>query len=114
MEESDFVRIRDVLAEDPKLTAEEVASRAQVTVACVLRMLDEGLIASRREDADAQCGRCGAPALSARQRLCASCLVDLDKQLSMELNEARLLKKQREMKATAHHVHEALSAKRRQ
>lgn len=114
LEESDYMRIRDVLAEDPRLTAEQVAERAQVTVACVLRMLDEGLIASRIDDDEAKCGRCGADAISARQRLCTACLLDLDRQLTLELNQARLVKKQRELKATAHHVHESLSQKRRQ
>lgn len=113
MEEADFMRIRDVLAEDPRLTADEVASRAQVTVACVLRMLDEGLIANRQADDDAVCGRCGAAAISARQRLCTACLLDLDRQLTFELNQAQLLKKQRDLKATAHYVHELLSSKRR-
>ena len=113
MEESDFARIRDEIEKDPNLTAEEVAERANVTVACVFRMLDEGLIASARDGDDVVCGRCGSPAIGLRQRLCTACLMDLDQQVSLELNQVRLLKRANEMKGTAHFVHDALEAKRR-
>jgi transcriptional regulator with XRE-family HTH domain len=113
MEESDFSRIKDAIEQDPNLSAEEVAERANVTVACVFRMLDEGLIASSNTVEDVACGRCGSPAIGPRQRLCTACLLDLDRALTIELNQARLLKKAREMKGTPHHVHEAMQAKRR-
>jgi ribosomal protein L37E len=90
-----------------------VAERAQVTLACVFRMLDEGLIADANNHEGVTCGRCGSPAIGPRQRLCTTCLYDLDRQLSLELNQARLAKKALEMKGTAHHVHDALAAKRR-
>ncbi len=113
MEESDFARIRDEIEKDPNLGAEEVAARANVTVACVFRMLDEGLIANAYSGDDVVCGRCGSPAIGPRQRLCTACLMELDRQLALELNQVRLLKKAQEMKGTAHFVHEALAAKRR-
>jgi hypothetical protein len=113
LEESDFSRIRDEIEKDPNLSVDEVAQRAQVTVACVFRMLDEGLIAGTHDGEDVTCGRCGSPAIGPRQRLCMECLYDLDRQLSLELNQARLAKKAREMKGTAHFVHDALEAKRR-
>ncbi len=113
MEESDFSRIKDVIEQDANLTAEEVAERANVTVACVFRMLDEGLIASANTGEDVTCGRCGSPAIGPRQKLCTMCLLDLDRELTIELNQARLLRKARDMKGTPHHVHEAMEAKRR-
>jgi len=114
MEASDFARIREVLEAQPHLGVEELADRAQVTAACVLRMLDEGLIASQADDDAAVCGRCGAPAISATKRLCTGCALDLDRQLALELNQAALAKRSRVLKATAHHVHEVLSEKRGQ
>jgi hypothetical protein len=113
MEESDFSRIREVIEQDPNLTAEEVAERANVTVTCVFRMLDEGLIASAHDGEDVVCGRCGSPAIGPRQRLCTACLLDLDRELTLKLNQAKLLKKAQENKGTPHHVHETMQAKRR-
>jgi hypothetical protein len=114
MEESDFARIKDEIEKDPNLTAEDVAERANVTVACVFRMLDEGLIARTHDGEDISCGRCGSPAIGPRQRLCTGCLMDLDRQLTLELNQARLLRNAAEMKGTAYHLHDALEAKRRE
>jgi len=113
MEESDFSRIKDTIEQHPNLTAEEIAEKANVTVACVFRMLDEGLIASAETADDIACGRCGSPAIGPRQRLCTMCLIDLDRELTLELNQAILLRKSMENKGTAHHVHEAMTARRR-
>lgn len=112
MEESDFARIKEVIEQHPDLSAEELAERANVTVACVFRMLDEGLIAKSDDGDDLTCGRCGALAMGPRQRLCMSCLMDLDRELSLELNQVRLRRKENEMKGTAQNVRDALEAKR--
>jgi len=113
MEEADFSRIREELSRASELTAEELAVRANVPVACVLRMLDEGLIASSGDD-DQTCGRCGAPAIGPKQRLCTACLMDLDRQITHELNEAQLRKREQTMKGKAQGVLSLLRAKRRE
>jgi hypothetical protein len=112
MEESDFARIKDIIEQDPNLSAEELAERANVTVACVFRMLDEGLIANSHDDDDFTCGRCGSPAIGPRQRLCMSCLMELDRELSLELNQVRLRNKANEMKGTAQNIRDAMEEKR--
>lgn len=112
VEEADFARIREELSRTPELTADELAERANVPVACVLRMLDEGLIASSRDD-DQTCGRCGAPAIGPRQRLCTGCLLDLDRQITLELSEAQIRKREQVMKGKAQGVLSLLRSKRR-
>ena len=113
MEEADFSRIREELERTPELTADELAERANLPVACVLRMLDEGLLASSGDD-DQTCGRCGAPAISPKQRLCTVCLMELDRQITQELNEAQLRKRAHVMKGKAQGVLSLLRAKRRE
>ena len=109
-EDSDFIRIRDVVAERPYLGPEELAEKASVPVACVLRMMDQDLLAAQGDEA--LCGRCGAPAINVTQRLCTGCLYDLDRELSVELNAIRM-KLPQSLRGVAHHVHAMLSSKRR-
>jgi len=112
VEEVDFARIREELARTPELTADELAERAGVPVACVLRMLDEGLLA--RTSDDQICGRCGAPAIGPKQRLCTACLLDLDRQITQELNEAQMRKRAQVMKGKAQGLWAMLRARRRE
>lgn len=112
-EEADYGRIREELSRTPDVSIETLAERAQVTVACVLRMLDDGLIASA-DAADRTCGQCGAPAISAKQRLCARCLLSLDRQLPRELRHAQKHRERRAtMRGTAQGVRSMLKLKRR-
>jgi len=112
-EDSDFLRIRDVLVEHPtlNLAPEELADAANVTIACILRMLDQDMLAAEGDE-EILCGKCGAPAISVVQRLCTACMFDLDRQLSMELSVARLNRPD-PLNGVAHHVHQMLDAKRR-
>lgn len=112
VEEADFGRIREELNRAPELTIDELAERASVTAACVLRMLDEGLIANANDD-DQVCGRCGAPAIGPKQRLCTACLLELDRQLTQELQEAQMRKREQVMKGKAQGLLESLKARRR-
>jgi hypothetical protein len=112
-EEGDHGRIREELSRTPDVSIETLAERAQVTVACVLRMLDEGLIASA-DAADRTCGQCGAPAISAKQRLCARCLLDFDQRVSRELHQAQKHRQgMNAMKGRAGGVLSMLKTKRR-
>ena len=109
-EDSDFIRIRDVVVEQPHLGLEELAEEANVQVTTVLRMMHQDLLAAGADKA--LCGRCGAPALNLTQRLCTGCMFDLDRELSVELNAIRM-KLPRSLRGVAHHVHAMLSSKRR-
>ncbi len=88
-EERDFAKIRKVLDRQTGLNPEQVAEEAQVSVECVLRMLDEGRIKNEDVGTPIKCGRCGAPAISASKRLCESCLVQLDYECAEAMREIR-------------------------
>jgi len=94
-EEADYQKIREVLDRLPQLNAKTAAAEAGVTVACVMRMLDEGLIANVNLTENVKCGRCGAPAISLSKRLCQACL---DK-LNVEVASAQSQIKRKEKKA---------------
>lgn len=111
-EEADFSLIRDVLSKKPDLTPDELALSSSVTLACVLRMLDEAELTNQNSDSEAQCVRCSAQALNNGHGLCISCLLDLDQRLREELIVARSNQKP-PLRGVAHHVHEEMSAKRR-
>lgn len=109
-EEADYQRIHDVLAQDASQSTEAVALLADVEVACVLRMLDRGLIVNDHIAREFKCGRCGDTAISATQKLCRACLHNLDKRFFQEINEAkRVLSEQRRES-----VHTILTKKRQQ
>lgn len=111
-EEGDYSKIRDVLSRKADVGIEEVAQASGVTISCVLRMLDVGLITNEGVGNPARCGQCGEPAISISQRLCQTCLIALDQRLSQQLAELRL--RLRVMNdAEAAQVHETLRAKRR-
>jgi ribosomal protein L37E len=80
-EDTDFDTIRRVLTELPDSNAEQLAARAGLPLAVVMRMLDQGLIASA-DSHQIKCGRCGAPAISAAKKLCQACLETLNAQVA--------------------------------
>lgn len=86
-EEQDYARIRDALAQHPKMDAKSLAETADVALDCVLRMLREGRIESAESLSDVKCGRCGAPAISASKRLCDKCLFELDRECAEAVRE---------------------------
>ena len=109
-EDADYERIRDVLFYEPNLTAEEVAAIARVDVKCVIRMINTGMITSTLLMKAVTCGRCGAPALTPRKRLCARCWRALDLAFAETLREMRA--KQREM-GSEMGVHRTFEGKRK-
>lgn len=88
-EEEDFIKIRAVLQRVPGLNAEQLAQEAEVDLACVLRMIDQGLVSQISMGGLVQCGRCGAPAISMSKRLCESCLTELDRECAEAMRELR-------------------------
>ena len=111
-EETDFSLMRDVLSQSPNLTPERLAMAANVTLACVLRMLDEEQLSNASPEGSPECKQCGAPALNNGQGLCIGCLLDLDRRLGQELNTARANRKP-PIRGVARHVHDMLTSKRR-
>lgn len=89
-EDADYEKIRAVLDRAPSLRAEQVATEAGVTVQCVMRMLDEGLIANIDMTRDIKCGRCGAPAISFNKKLCQGCLDKLNAEVAAAQSRIKL------------------------
>lgn len=110
-EEGDFSLIRDVLSECPNLTPEVLAFRVSVTLACVLRMLDEEELTNQNPDRHVQCSQCRAQALNNGHGLCIGCLLDLDRRIGEELVVARSNQRP-PLRGVAYHVHALLQAKR--
>ena len=84
-EEADYDKVREAIAANPNLNAEEVAIEAEVDVDVVQRMIDEGLLESQERAAakPIACGRCGKPAISRSKRLCPECLTKLNAEMAL-------------------------------
>ena len=111
-EEADFRLIRDALSNDSNLPPDELAIHSSVTLACVLRMLDEEELSNQNPDSQVQCSQCSAQAVNNGRGLCIRCLLDFDRRLGEELIIARSNQKP-PLRGVAHHVHEQMTAKRR-
>jgi ribosomal protein L37E len=110
-EEDDFRKISDVLADQPGLAMDEVAHKAEVSVACVRRMLDAGYVSASSIDDPAVCGRCGAKAISTSKRLCQSCLLDMDRECAEAIREMRH-RVATKVRAGVHEVRQTVEDKR--
>lgn len=88
-EDEDFFKIRALLQTVPGLNAEQLSEEAGVDLACVLRMIDQGLVSQISMGDAVHCGRCGAPAISLSKRLCESCLTQLDRECAEAMRELR-------------------------
>ena len=112
-ENADFDKVRAVLDRNPNLNAEQVAVEADVTVPCVMRMLDEGLIANVGLTERIKCGRCGAPAISLSKKLCQACLDKLDAQVALAQSKIKLGDKKQIQVGEYMHARKMLDEKRR-
>lgn len=108
-EAADYGRVRDALFEHPGLTTDQLSELTGVDHGCILRMLKEGHIAAETVDHAVKCGRCGAPALSIRQRLCTSCLYKMNADVSKAMHVTR---KNLPLRGTLTGFREELEAKR--
>jgi len=120
-EDTDYEKIRDTLSKHPNLKAHELAEAAGVERACVLRMMDEGYLASESLLDPTKCGRCGAPAISRAKRLCQRCLIELNQDLMASISRLRanlaekkdvLLFRRNLGRTRAHHVQDGVEDKR--
>lgn len=112
-EDNDFDKIRAVLDRNPNLNAEQVAEQAQVNVDCVMRMIEEGLIASVSLAEQIKCGRCGAPAISLSKKLCQACLEKLNAEMAQAQSKIKIGQKKQVQVDEYLHARKALEEKRR-
>jgi len=112
-ENADYDKIRAVLERDPSLNAEETAEAAGVTVQCVSRMLQEGLIANVSLAESVKCGRCGAPAISLNKKLCQACLEKLNAEVAAAQSKIKLAQKKRVQVGEYQLARKVFEAKRR-
>ena len=83
-EEADYEKVRECLHDHPEMSAEAISELTGVEMKCVLRMVDQGIVASSASVAMTKCGRCGAPAISASKKLCTKCLDELNREMSQQ------------------------------
>lgn len=88
-EDADYDRVYAALADVDGPTAHELADLAGVALDCVLRMVDLGLLHNVRPGETVPCGRCGAPAISFRKRLCRGCLNKLNQSVAQAISNCR-------------------------
>lgn len=106
-EKSDYEKVREVLAKDSSLNAEQAAKAAEVPIGVVQRMLKEGSLAVVNPMEKILCGRCGErPAISAAKRLCEPCLDKLNAEVAQATQAIKLGEKRNAQ------VGEYLSARR--
>ncbi len=113
-EDADYDKVKQVLEREPNLNAEQVAEKAEVEIACIWRMLDQGLIASESTIAGTvRCGRCGAPAISAGKKLCEACLNKLNAEAVAAQANLRSKKKTPQVSGEPVSARAAIEKKRR-
>jgi ribosomal protein L37E len=98
-EDADYEKVRVYIQAHPDETADQVAEGSKVDRACVVRMMDQGIIQNSSLVKDIKCGRCGAPAISMTKRLCEKCLAQLNSKLAQETSRIKLPEKR---EATVH------------
>lgn len=111
-EEKDYDKVRALLEKSPELTAEAAAARAQIDVAVVKRMLEQGIVAFKTGAGEIACGMCGAPAISVSKRLCQGCLDKLNAQVVRAQNQVKLSARQ-QPEVGLGSAHKAFDEKRR-
>ncbi len=113
-EESDYEKIRDVIAQNENLNAEQVAEAAEVDVAVVRRIIGEGRVAMVSLGEAPKCGKCGAPAISSTKKLCQACLERLNAEVSRAQSQIKLeKKKETQIGAYDNNARKAFEAKRK-
>ena len=112
-ENADFDKIRAVLDRSPNLNAEQVSEEAHVSVDCVMRMIDDGLIANVNLTEKIKCGRCGAPAISLSKKLCQACLEKLNAEMVAMQSKIKLQEKKNVQVGEFLHARRTFEEKRR-
>ncbi len=117
-EEEDFEKINEALRECPNQTVDELHEATEVEKKVIIRLVENGRVASEATMADVKCGRCGAPAISLTKRLCEKCSLELAKESRAAMQEvkAQLRDKPKTSGKSLHErsVHESLQDKLRE
>ncbi len=104
-EDADYEIVRRTLEEQPNLTPQQLTEITGVVLTCIMRLLDEGRIASMPDQkTKVVCGRCGAPAISLSKRLCESCLQKLNSEVAKAQASIKLAKKKKVEIGTAMNI----------
>lgn len=111
-EQADYETIREALNEKPNLNAEQIAEETDVSMECVMRLVDEGRLETSNATTTVKCGRCGAPAISLSKKLCEACLGKLNAQMAKERSKISLPKRKNVDVGTALNVPDALENKK--
>jgi predicted amidophosphoribosyltransferase len=82
LEELDHEKIRGCLSDHPDLSAEGLSEMTGVSLACIMRMIDQGLVTNSLFTGTVKCGKCGAPAISPSKRLCHACLEEMNQRVA--------------------------------
>ena len=113
-EESDYEKVRAVIDEHPDLSSEAVAELSDVSLALVMRMLDQGMVTNTSLlGGSAKCGRCGAPAISASKKLCHGCLEKLNQNVMRQKQKVAMTQSKEVEIGGASSVRQLLDEKRR-
>ncbi|PCJ67067.1 MAG: hypothetical protein COA73_00165 [Candidatus Hydrogenedentota bacterium] len=112
-EETDFDTIRSTIEDNPDINAETVSELSGVSVACVLRMMDSGLISNISLGDKVKCGQCGAPAISPTKKLCQNCLESLNRKMLDARKSIQLNQKKKVESGGYNSVRELIDAKKR-
>lgn len=113
-EESDYEAIRECLKDHPEMTVEIISETTGVTLACVMRMLEQGLIVNEATVGISRCGRCGAPAISATKKLCNGCLEEMNREVAKQRHLAQAHRRKEVRIGEFSTVRESMDSKRGQ
>lgn len=113
-EEADREKVREVINQEPNLSADELAARAEVDIRVVQGMINEGQLASiTMSQTNITCGRCGAPAISMSKKLCQACLDKLNIEMARAQASIKLGAKRPVQIGEHMTVHKTLDSKRK-
>lgn len=111
-EENDYERIRKVVSENSGASMARVAELAEVDIAVVKRMTDQGLVATTALNEATKCGRCGAPAISGAKKLCQACLDKMNLEMARAQADMRQNLMRKPAPSQAMHSRDIINDKR--
>lgn len=111
-EEADYELVRDCLKDNPEMNTETISKTINVPVACIMRMLEQGLIVNEASVGISKCGRCGAPAISATKKLCNRCLEEMNRDVAKQRHLAQAHRRKEVKVGEFSTVREAMDSKR--
>ena len=112
-EEKDHEAVRLCIADHPDLNVETIAELSGVSVQCVMRMIDQGLVVTSLSKGTMKCGKCGAPAISASKKLCSSCLEEMNRNVAKQRSQLGEIARKQVQIGEHQTVRQAIEAKRK-